>query len=131
VELPNVIRFNRQVEFFREILIHAPATREQSADIDYMLAAGELFTLIAYAQLILENASIYGIDNDLLDEIFAFLVRDFSSYALEMVLGHVNTPRQEEIYRKMILKPAMDRERFDRLWENHVLALRDQYRMKG
>lgn len=129
VELPNVIRFYRQLEHFRELLIEAPPTEEQSGDIDYKLAAGELFTLIAYAQLILENAAIYGTNQDLLDEIFAFLVRDFAGYALQMCLNHVNTPAQEEFYRKMLLKPAIDKERAARVWNEQVLALKDQYRM--
>ncbi len=56
-----------------------------------MLAAGELFTLIVYAQLILENAKIYGTDVDVLEQIFIFLVQDFSAQALQMILGQENS----------------------------------------
>jgi acyl-CoA dehydrogenase len=129
VDIPNVLIFREQVETFKEILIKAPPTKEQAGNIDYMLAAGELFTLIAYAQLILENAKIYSIDNDIVNEIFKFLIRDFSAYALNMVTGHENTPDQEAIFLKMIKKPSPDKTSFNNVWEKQVYALLDQYTM--
>jgi acyl-CoA dehydrogenase len=129
IDLPNVRTFRTLVEMFRELLLKAPPSQEQSASIDYMLAAGELFTLIVYAQLILENAGIYQVDDDVLEEIFAFLIRDFSRFALALVLDHENTPEQERLFRAMTLKPVQDQARFARVWEQHVLALRGQYEM--
>ena len=38
---------------------------------------------IAYGQLIIENAKINKIEDDLLDQIFDFMVRDFSKFALQ------------------------------------------------
>lgn len=126
--LVNVAIFREQAELFRSLLATAPPDTAQSADIDYMLAAGELFTLIVYAQLILENVRIYRGDDALVEQIFAFLIRDFSGFALRMVLGYENTPAQEEIFRSMIRKPAMDQSGFARVWDE-VYALRDQYVM--
>ena len=37
-----------------------------------------------YAQLILEEAALSGVDEALIDEIFAVLVRDFNAYAVEL-----------------------------------------------
>jgi acyl-CoA dehydrogenase len=122
----NVAIFREQVELFRTLLATAPPGKEQAADIDYMLAAGQLFTLIVYAQLILENAAIYRIDDALMEQIFAFLIRDFSGFALAMVLNHKNTAEQEAIFRSMFKKPVPDVEGFNRVWEK-VYALRDQY----
>jgi len=120
--------FREQVELFRTLLITAPPSKEQAANIDYMLAAGELFTLIVYAQLILENAKIYGTDADVLEQIFIFLVQDFSAQALQMVLAQDNSAAQEEIYNKMIKKPVKDREGFQRVWQT-VYGLNGQYVM--
>jgi acyl-CoA dehydrogenase len=128
---PNIEIFTKQIELFRTLLISAPPSEEQRANIDYMLAAGELFTLIVYAQLILEKKDDYGVDDDLLAQIFGFLIRDFSKYALEMVLGHQNSEQQEEIYRKMLVKPHQDRQSFMRVFEKQVLPLRDSYTMAG
>ena len=75
----NISLFRKQAELFRTLLIKAAPTKEQSSNIDYMLAAGELFTLIVYAQLILENARLYGTDGDVIEEIFCFLVKDYFS----------------------------------------------------
>lgn len=127
IELPNVLIFRAQLELFRRLLQDAPPDAQQSANIDYMLAAGELFTLIAYAQLILENSRIYALDDDLLEQIFTFLVKDFSAFALRMLLDHTNSSAQEELFRQMIMQPELDDARFERVWNGQVLALRDCY----
>ncbi len=129
VSSANTDIFKEQVELFRSLLISAPPSKEQSANIDYMLAAGELFTLIVYAQLILEHKDEYGVDDDLLEQIFSFLIRDFSNYALQMVLGYDNSDEQEEIFKKMIIKPKRDQDAFNRVFQEQVLTLKDAYRM--
>ena len=129
VEAVNVLIFLEQIELFRRLLIEAPPTAEQTKNIDYMLAAGQLFTLIVYGQLIVENVKSYGTDADLLEQIFAFLVRDFSAFALQMVLAYENTPEQESLYSTMIKKPGKDTGGFGRVWSEQVFSLRDQYRM--
>lgn len=128
VDSANVLVFKEQMELFRTLLMTAPPSKEQTKNIDYMLAAGELFTLIVYAQLILENAKIYDIDNDLLEQIFTFLVKDYSSFALQMILSHDNSTAQQEIFQQMIKKPAQDEAGFCRVWES-IHALCDQYVM--
>lgn len=130
VELPNVHVFQEQLETFRQILVQAPPTPEQSKDVDYMLAAGELFTLVAYAQLILENARIYSIDDDVLDTIFAVLVKDFAGYALKMVVEYDNTEDQEQLFRAMMRKPSRDKARLERVWKEHVHVLAGSYEMR-
>ena len=124
----NIIIFREQIELFRQMLIQTPPTQEQMENIDYMLAAGELFTLIVYAQLILENSPIYQINSDLLEQIFDFLIRDYSAFALQMILNHNNLPEQEELFHQMIKKPAQDPLRFEQVWKQ-VIALEDTYRM--
>ena len=124
----NIRIFREQVELFRELLIQSPPTPEQMNNIDYMLAAGELFTLIVYAQLILENAKLYQVDEPLLEQIFDFLIRDYSAFALQMVLNHSNLPEQEKIYRNMLKKPAQNQRHFEQLW-SEVIGLEDCYQM--
>jgi acyl-CoA dehydrogenase len=113
---------------FRELLVAAPPTAEQAKNIDYMLGAGELFTLVVYAQLILENAGIYSTDSDVIEQIFSFLIKDYSSFALQMILSYENSPEQEKIFNRMIKKPVNDVEGFERVWQR-VYAHRDQYIM--
>ena len=117
------------MELFRTLLMTAPPIKEQTKNIDYMLAAGELFTLIVYAQLILENSRIYGIDKDVLEQIFTFLVKDYSAFALQMILCQENSAGQEELFQKMIKKPAQNKEGFNRVWAS-IYTLKDQYVMK-
>lgn len=131
VESPNVQLFKAQVELFRKLLISASPTKDQAANIDYMLNAGELFTLAVYAQLILENVKTFAIDDRLLEQIFTFLIQDYSRAALQMVVSFDNTEEQEAIYREMIKKPVTDPDGFDSVWNEHVYALKDSYKMNS
>jgi acyl-CoA dehydrogenase len=128
IDSPNVLVFREQAELFRTLLATAPPSPEQAKNIDYMLAAGELFTLIVYGQLILENAKIYGTDRDVVEQIFAFMVKDYSAFALQMVLGQENSVAQEALFNQMIKKPMKDDSGFQRVWED-LYAMKNQYVM--
>jgi len=128
IESTVVSVFKEQVDLFKDLLIGAPPSKEQAKNIDYMLAAGELFTLIVYAQLILENSRIYPVEEELLDQIFTFLVKDFSRSALEMTLNHENSPEQENFFNSMIKKAPQSEEGFEQVWQK-VYGLKDQYVM--
>jgi acyl-CoA dehydrogenase len=78
--------------------------------------------------LIIENAPIYNIDNATLDQIFDFLVRDFSVYALNLYNKTGINPEQMEYCIQMIKKPNVDKERFTKVW-NIVHSLKDAYEM--
>jgi acyl-CoA dehydrogenase len=72
------------------------------------MAAGEIFVCVVYAQLVLENARIYGIDAALVDQIFDFMVRDVSKHALRSTEGE-HTPDADGLLHAMIRKPVFDR----------------------
>jgi acyl-CoA dehydrogenase len=129
VDLPNVNLFKEQIESLKEFLMKAPPDELQRKDIDFLLSLGELFTLIPYGQLILENAEIYGIDDDIVDQIFDFMVRDFSAYALQLYHKPGSTDRQMDLCLKMIRKPQVDAARFAGVWTDHVYALEGSYEM--
>ncbi len=128
-DLPNVTIFKQQIALLKESLMAAPPSKEQQKDIDLLLSMGELFTLVVYGQLILENARIYDIGDDLVDQIFDFMVRDFSKFALQVLGKPSATPEQVEYCRKMIMKPDFDPARYNRVWSEQVLPLRDAYEM--
>ena len=77
VDLPNANIFKEQIGLLKELLISAPPSKEQSKDIDFLLSLGELFTLVAYGQLIIEEAGLKETDRDVLDQIFDFMIREF------------------------------------------------------
>lgn len=128
-DLPNVKIFKKQVNLFKETLMRAPATEEQSKNVDVMLTIGEMFTLVPYAQLILENAKIMKIDEVLIDQIFDFIVRDFSKFALELYNRPSSTEKQMEYCMRMIQKPAVDATRTKTIWKDYVFANVDAYEM--
>jgi acyl-CoA dehydrogenase len=82
-----------------------------------------------YGQLILENAKIYDVATEVIDQIFDFMVRDFSKFALQLHSKPSSTPAQMEQCMKLIKKPVVDAKRYNTVWEQNVLAMKDQYRM--
>jgi acyl-CoA dehydrogenase len=128
-DLPNVHIFKQQVALFKESLAMATPGKEQQRDTDFLMSLGELFTLVVYGQLILENARLYDIEEDLVDQIFDFLVRDFSKFALEIYSKKSSTPQQMDYCQKMLQKPAANPARFQRIWQDHVLAAKGAYEM--
>ncbi len=129
VTLPNVEVFKKQIELLKEFLATATPNAEQAKDIDFLLIVGELFTLVAYGQLILENRKIYNVEDDLIDQIFDFMVRDISKFALQLYSKPSSTEKQQEVCTRMIMKPVVNTERFERVWKNFAYAMKDQYKM--
>ncbi len=134
-DLPNVNLFRSQIDVFREFMMasasDAAAAESQAKDIDFLLTVGELFTLVAYGQLIIEyrNLNPKDISDDLLDQIFDFMVRDFSKFALQLYSKPNSTQKQMEISMKMIMKPVPNPERFLAVWNDHVFTLKGAYAM--
>jgi acyl-CoA dehydrogenase len=132
VSLPNVKLFKQQIQSLKRLLIVAGPNKEQTKDIDFLLILGELFTLVAYGQLIIENSKINGIEDDLLDQIFDFMVRDFSKFALQLLTKTSSTKPQMLLAGLMIRKPvanASTKKRFENIWTNHVCKLNGAYSM--
>jgi acyl-CoA dehydrogenase len=113
------------------MLFAARPTEEQTKDIDFLLNLGELFSLVVYGQLILENAEIYGIEDDLVAQIFDFMIRDFSKFALQVYSKTSSSEQQMDYCLKMIKKPAVDPQRFERIWQQYAYALTDAYKMNA
>jgi len=128
-DLPNVQVFKEQIAVFREFLATATPDEAQQKDIDFLLGLGEIFTLVVYAQLILENVESYKVGPDLIDQLFDAFVRDFSRHALNLHSKPSTTARQAELCLRMLHKPAVDRERFERVWQEQVFPLKDAYEM--
>jgi len=130
-DFPNLAVFKQQISLFRETLLKAAPSVEQSKDVDFLLTAGELFTLVVYGQLILENAKTYDVPVGVLDQIFDFMVRDFSSFALEFHNKPSSSKAQMEYARKMIRKPVVDGDRYQEVWKEHVYTMKGQYEMNA
>ena len=128
-DTPNVSVFKEQIDVFREFLMTATPDAGQQKDIDFLMSLGEIFTLVVYGQLVLENAKIYELDDDHVDQIFDFMVRDFSKFAVQLYGKPSATDAQMGLFMRMIKKPAFVAERYDRVWENHILPLKDAYEM--
>ncbi|MFD0417757.1 acyl-CoA dehydrogenase family protein [Streptomyces sp. NPDC127108] len=127
-EVPNVARFREQADALCEFVTTAAPDEKQSRDLDLLLAVGQLFALVVHGQLILEQARLTGLEQDVLDELFAVLVRDFSAYAVELHGKDSATEAQQGWALGAVRRPVVDEARSARVWER-VEALAGAYEM--
>ncbi len=129
IDLPNVNLFKEQIDGFKRFLAEATPDKKQSRDIDYLLALGDCFTMVAYGQLILENKDIFEVEDDLIEEIFDFMIRDFSRFALNIHTKPSSSEKQKELSMAMIKAPIPNEQRFNKIWETYAFAMKGQYTM--
>ena len=127
--IPNVARFYEQAQAFKTLLAIAAPDAEQQQDLDFMLTVGHLFSLIVYGQLILEQAALTGLEDDIIDQIFDFQIRDFSTYAVALHGKPSSMQAQQDWAVGAIRKPVPDAARFDRVWQR-VKAYDGAYAMR-
>ncbi|MEV6473223.1 acyl-CoA dehydrogenase family protein [Streptomyces sp. NPDC051657] len=127
-EVENVARFREQADALCAFVETAAPDEEQSRDLDLLLAVGQLFALVVHGQLILEQARLTGLDEELLDELFAVLVRDFSAHAVELHGKDSATEDQQSWALGAVRRPVVDAARSARIRER-VEALSGAYEM--
>jgi alkylation response protein AidB-like acyl-CoA dehydrogenase len=131
-DVPNVAVFREQAEGLVELVTSAGPDAGQARDLDLLLALGELFTLVVYGQLILEQVILTGRDGDttdVVDQIFDVLVRDFSAYAVDLHGKASSTKAQQLWALEHVRKPAAGADRYDRVWQQ-VRDLAGAYEMR-
>lgn len=129
-DVPNVAVFYEQAQALQALLQTAAPSAEQQKDLDFVLTVGHLFSLVVYGQLILEQAAITGLDDDLLNRIFDFQIRDFSGYAVSLYGKPTATTEQQAWALGAVRRPVADAESFDRVWQQ-VKSLDGAYEMRG
>jgi acyl-CoA dehydrogenase len=129
-KLPNVAIFIQQINLFKELLEKAGPDKAQDMDPSWSLPVGEMFSIVVYGQLILEQAKFDNVDVDIINQIFDFMVRDFSRFALQ-IYGMHNTKEEQRAYCKeiMLIKSQGDDAQYDSVWQKHVLSLNGEYAM--
>ena len=128
--LPNVARFLEQITLFQTILMKATPDETQQQDPSFALPVGEMFAIVVYGQLILEQAKIDGLDPEIINQIFDFMVRDFAAFGLEIYDNHATNDLQREFCRNiMLVRPEADMGQYRSIWANWVLPLNGAYEM--
>jgi acyl-CoA dehydrogenase len=129
-QLPNVAIFIQQINLFKELLEKAGPDKAQDMDPSWSLPVGEMFSIVVYGQLILEQAVFDKVDADVINQIFDFMVRDFARFALQ-IYGMHNTKEDQRAYCReiMLIKSQGDDAQYNRLWKNYVYALNGEYAM--
>ena len=128
--LPNVATFIQQIEIFKEMLEKAGPDNVQDMDPTFSLPVGEMFSIVVYGQLILEQAKFDGLDEDILNQIFDFMVRDFAHFGLQIYGNHTTKDEQRAYCTKiMLIKAVPNPEQYNKVWEKYVSVLNGEYAM--
>jgi len=126
--LPNVQVYIDQINAYKNyLMVSGQDLGKQMMDFDYLLAVGELFTMVAYGQLIIESAKIEGVSDEVMNQMFDVFVRDFSMYAMELYGKPLNTEAQSEAIEKMFRRPVVNQEEFEKVLREEVYSLVDTY----
>ena len=128
--MPNVAAFVRQIQLFKELLNKAGPDKMQDMDPSFSLPLGEMFSIVVYGQLILEQAKLGDVDPDIINQIFDFMVRDFCQFALQ-IYGNHSAKDEQRTYCKeiMLIKAVPDKDQYNQVWEEYVFALNGEYEM--
>lgn len=130
IDLPNVNRFKEQIEEFRTMIMEDAPDESLMKNMDHMLHYGEIFTMIVYAQLVLEGAKLNEIEDDLIDQMFGYFVKDLNKFALTQANDHENTEIQAQHLKAIALKGAVvDPEKDYAFWQEYVQSLDGCYTM--
>ncbi|MBU1195263.1 MAG: acyl-CoA/acyl-ACP dehydrogenase [Proteobacteria bacterium] len=129
-DLPNINCFMKQIGHFKEMLEKAGPDKAQDMDSSFSLPLGEMFSVVVYGQLILEQCELSKIDQDIVNQMFDFMIRDFSRFALQ-IYGMPNTKKEQQDYctKIMLIAAQGDAAQYDRVWETYVAALDGEYAM--
>jgi acyl-CoA dehydrogenase len=128
--LPNVATFIKQIAIFREMLEKAGPDESQDMDPSWSLPLGEMFSIVVYGQLILEQASISRTDSDILNQMFDFMVRDFAQFAMQIYGNHNSRDAQRDYCVKiMLIKAVPNSEQYNSVWQQYVSVLNGEYAM--
>ena len=131
-DLPNVGTFIRQIGIFKEMLEKAAPDKAQEMDPSFTLPLGEMFSIVVYGQLILEQAKFDNMDKDIINQVFDFMVRDFAGFGLQIYGNHSTNDAQRAFCKEiMLIKAVPDMEQYNRIWKEYVLALNGEYEMNS
>jgi acyl-CoA dehydrogenase len=119
-----------QIDAYKEyLMVSGAGLAEQMKDFDYLLAVGELFTMVAYGQLIIESAKMEGVPDEVMNQMFDVFVRDFTAFAIDLYGKPINTDAQIEKILKMVKRPVPNPEEFEKVLQEEVYSLVDVYTM--
>jgi acyl-CoA dehydrogenase len=84
--LPAVAAFVRQVELFKTFIDRAGESKADLSSMQLQMALGKCFCVIAYGQLVAENATRLKLPDEMTAVIFSLLVGDLSALSLQFAV---------------------------------------------
>jgi acyl-CoA dehydrogenase len=112
------------------LLEKAGPDKSQDLDPSFSLPLGEMFSIVVYGQLILEQAGFEHLDRNILNQIFDFMIRDFAKFALQIYGMHSIKDEQRSFCKEiMLIKSVGDDAQYNEVWAKYVFVLNGEYQM--
>jgi hypothetical protein len=105
MDLPNVRLFVRQAEAFHVFAKSSGLEHRLASDAQISVALGQCMAMIAYGQLIAENATHLGVPPEMVSTIFRLLVADMSEIAIRLASVPDLEAPMRALIRRMICIP--------------------------
>lgn len=105
MQLTNVQLFVEAVKAFQQAMLGRAPDRKIRADTPADLAMGQCQAIVAYAQLVAENAELLGMPDAVVSVIFHALVADFAVAAMTLAAGSSVAAIDPVIIRRMMAVP--------------------------
>lgn len=111
-------RFEKQLLYFRAFVLSLKLTPSLERDPVFGLALGKALSVIAYAELILENSVYYPEDATpaLLDCLFSLLIQDFNQQCSEIALCSELSLVQRTLLNQCVILPHASASTTEQLW---------------
>jgi acyl-CoA dehydrogenase len=114
MSIPNIRRFARQTKAFQMWIRANGPVSSRSSDLHITQALGQCLAIIAYAQLIAENAMLLEAPRPLVSVLFHLLVSDFSAAALSLIAAFSgNAKGGDALFRRLVVAPRTDELEWD------------------
>lgn len=113
-----VEQFLKQIQYFRAFVVSLKVNPAKAKDPLLGLALGKALSVIAYAELILENSAYYeeNVSEALLEFLFSLLIQDFNHQCSEIALCSSLNLLQRTLLNQCVALPLPTDQATERLW---------------
>ncbi len=119
---PQVNQFSKQLQYFRAFVLSLKMTPSKAKDPVLGLALGKVISVIAYAELILENSAHYkeSVSSALTEFLFSLLIQDFNHQCGEVALCSDLNLIQRTLLSQCVILPLPTEQTTEALWAEMV-----------
>lgn len=105
LSVPSVRAFVRQVRAFRRFAAESVSDPGPGAEIGVVIATGNCFSVIAYAQLVAENCHVAEVASEIVSVIFQVMTEDLTAAAIKLAAMYPAGSAQRTLLKGVVRVP--------------------------